>query len=61
MAGIPENLDLSFLHGAELLQVCLGAWEIQFHFVPTASLAVEGDWELLDPNGEVIDRSSDGV
>jgi len=61
MRGIPADLDLSFLHGKELVQVCLGVWQVQFHFEPTASLAVEGDWELTDAEGRVIDRNSDTV
>jgi hypothetical protein len=61
MPGIPANLDLSFLLGAELVQVCLGVWQVQFHFEPSASISVEGDWELADPEGGVIDQSSDIV
>jgi hypothetical protein len=61
MPGIPADLDLSFLRGAELVQVCLGVWQVQFHFEPPASLTVEGDWELTDAEGRVIDRSSDTV
>jgi hypothetical protein len=61
MPGIPVDLDLSFLHGAELTQVCLGTWQVQFHFEPPASIAVEGDWELTDKEGRVIDQSSDIV
>src|SRR5438874_2055711 len=61
MPEIPADLDLSFLRGAELIQVCLGMWQVQFHFVPTASIVVEGEWELADEAGRVIDRSSDTV
>jgi hypothetical protein len=61
MSGIPADLDLSFLRGAEVVQVCLGVWQVQVHFEPPASLAVEGDWELTDAGGQVIDRSSDTV
>jgi len=59
MPGIPADLDLSFLRGVELTQVCLGAWQVQFHFTPSASIAVEGNWELADEAGRIIDRSSD--
>jgi hypothetical protein len=61
MRGIPADLDLTFLRDAELIQVCLGMWQVQFHFEPFASIAVEGDWELADEEGSVIDRSSDTV
>jgi hypothetical protein len=59
MAGIPANLDLSFLLGAEVVQVCLGIWQVQIQFEPLTSLTVEGDWELANEEGQVIDRSSD--
>jgi hypothetical protein len=59
MLGIPADLDLSFLCGAEVIQVCLGIWQVQIHFAPSASIAVEGDWELADEEGRIIDRSSD--
>jgi hypothetical protein len=59
MYGIPAELDLSFLHGAELIQVCLGQYQVQFHFHPAASISVEGGWELLNDAGEWIDHSHD--
>ena len=59
MDGVPADLDLSSLHGAELIQVCLGVWQVQFHFQTGASISVEGDWDLLNDQGEVIDCSSD--
>ena len=34
---------------------------MQFHFEPPASLTVEGDWELVDGEGQVIDCSSETV
>jgi hypothetical protein len=61
MPGIPAELNLSFLRGAEVVQVCLGVWQVQVHFEPSASLSVEGDWELADADGQIIDRSSDTV
>jgi hypothetical protein len=61
MPGIPANLDLSFLQGAELIQVCLGTWQVQFHFAPQACVSVEADWELANAQGRIIDRSSDTI
>jgi hypothetical protein len=60
MHGVPVDLDLAFLHGAELVQVCLGVWQIQFHFHPGGSIFVQGNWELLSAAGEQVDRSHDG-
>jgi hypothetical protein len=59
MNGIPDDLDLSTLHGAEVIQVCLGIWQVHVNFKTGASLSVNGDWEMVDERGEIIDRSSD--
>ncbi|MCC2672621.1 MAG: hypothetical protein K0Q72_5093 [Armatimonadetes bacterium] len=56
MHGVPEDLDLRFLRGARLIQVCLGEYEIQLHFHPVGSISVEGDWDLLDVGGQQLDR-----
>jgi hypothetical protein len=60
MYGVPTDLDLGFLHGAELIQVCLGQRQLQFHFHPVGSISVEGRWELRDASGALIDRQHDG-
>jgi hypothetical protein len=57
--GVPANLDLSFLQGAELTQVCIGQLQLQFHFHPTGSICVTGDWELRDAAGDRIDGRHD--
>ena len=57
MYGVPADLDLSFLHGAELIQICLGQYQLQFHFHPEGSISVEGGWELIDSAGVRIDGS----
>ena len=59
MYGVPADLDLAFLRGAELIQVCLGLFQVQFHFQPAGSISVEGGWELLDADGTRIDGSHD--
>jgi hypothetical protein len=55
MYGVPTNLDLAFLHNGELIQVCIGQYQLQFHFHPVGSISVEGGWELLDKTGQRID------
>jgi hypothetical protein len=57
MYGVPNGLDLNFLHGSELIQVCLGVHQVQFHFHPVGTIAVEGEWELLRADGSALDRS----
>lgn len=59
MYGVPADLDLTFLHNAELTQVCLGLYQLQFHFHPIGSIFVEGGWELLDEAGHRIDGRCD--
>jgi hypothetical protein len=44
--GVPANLDLAFLRGAELIQVRLGLHQLQFHFHRAGSISVQGEWEL---------------
>ena len=57
MYGVPADLNLKFLHQAELIQLCLGLYQLQFHFHPAGSISVEGAWELRDAAGVVIDVS----
>jgi hypothetical protein len=57
--GVPANLDLAFLHDAELIQICLGQYQLQFHFHPTGYISVEGGWELRDVTAAVIDHGYD--
>jgi hypothetical protein len=53
--GVPADLDLTYLHGAELIQVCLGQYQLQFHFHPKGNISVECRWELHDATGVLID------
>jgi len=55
MHGVPADLDLSFLHEGELVQLCLGLHEIQLHFHPLGHITIEGAWLLLDTEGRLID------
>jgi len=59
MYGVPANLDLTFLHDAVLIQVCLSQYELQFHFHPIGWIQVESGWELLDETGNRIDGHCD--
>ena len=57
MYGVPPDLNLSFLHEAELIQVALGVNEVIFHFHPYATLTCSVDsWSLFDAQGVCIDR-----
>ena len=59
MHGVPAGLDLRFLDDATLIQVCIGPWDVQFHFHPAGAIFVQGSWEFRDERGVVLDRSSD--
>jgi hypothetical protein len=56
--GVPEDLDLQFLHGAELIQICIGLYQVQFIFQSGANISVEGEWKLYTSDGSELDRSS---
>ncbi len=65
MYGVPRDLDLSRFVGATLIQVCLGEFQVQFHFQAAGSvsshgmlhLGVERHWELRDESGRIVDRA----
>ena len=61
MYGVPADLDLNFLHGAQLTQVCLSQYQLQFHFHPAGNISVQGNWELCDAAGAVIDAHDDSA
>ena len=58
MYGVPASLDLRPFLGASLQRVDLGLHIIHFRFAiePEGRISVEGEWELLGPDGEVLDR-----
>jgi hypothetical protein len=61
MYGIPANLDLSRFVGAELIQLCAGQFQCQFHFDPPTSICVERRWELRDESGQLLDVAVEGT
>lgn len=60
MYGVPADLNLSFLRGAELVQVCLGLYQLQFHFHPDGCISVQSGWELRYATGAFIDGHREG-
>ncbi|MGI9497825.1 MAG: hypothetical protein ACR2NK_17345 [Mariniblastus sp.] len=57
MYGVPSDLDLSHFRAGTCIQIAIGEFQIQFHFDPSGTIAVEGRWELRDPGGQIIDQS----
>lgn len=60
MHGVPASLNLGSFRGATLVQIALGEFQLQFSFDSNARIAVEGGWQVLGPNGEIIDSASRG-
>ncbi|QDU26810.1 hypothetical protein ETAA8_18930 [Anatilimnocola aggregata] len=58
MYGVPADLDLSFLIGGELSQVCIGTYQFQFHFTPTGTISVTARWDLRSETGQLVDTHS---
>jgi hypothetical protein len=59
MYGVPADLPIQPFVGQELNQICLGRFQIQLHFSGAGSISVEGDWELRDAGGEIVDRAEE--
>lgn len=53
MYGLPEDIDLTFLHGKELLQVCIGLNEVILNFHGQVSITVESEFTHMARTGEV--------
>ncbi len=51
MYGLPNDLDLSFLVGVTLLQVCVGANEVILHFDGEVSITIESRFRVRGTNG----------
>jgi hypothetical protein len=61
MYGIPADLDLRALHGRRLDQLCLGSFDLQFHFSGGYTITVTGSWRLLNAQGTTLDESDGPV
>lgn len=57
MYGFNNPKLLSWPVGREIIQVAVGQHEVNLNFHPDGNMMVAGPWELLDPTGNVIDRS----
>jgi hypothetical protein len=56
MYGVPDNLDLGFLIGGELEQICIGLYQIQLHFSPVGTISTMGYWEVRNRDSQLIDQ-----
>jgi hypothetical protein len=48
MYGLKKEIDLSFLIGPEVIQVAIGSFQVQFHFLENISIYVEGEFRYFD-------------
>ena len=59
MYGVPASLDLGFLVGGALQQICIGLYQIQLHFHPVGDISTMGYWEVRDGAGRLIDQQAE--
>jgi len=51
MYGLPKTIDLSFLSGRTLCQICIGEFQVQFNFDARVRIHVENPFTYVDANG----------
>jgi hypothetical protein len=52
MHRFPDISKFQFLFGNELLQICLGQWQIQLNF-DKGRISIDSDLEHIDKNGTI--------
>jgi hypothetical protein len=57
MHGLSEDLDLDFLPGRRLTQVCLGEFQVQMRFDADVTIDVEGEFTLDGHRRAVADAT----
>lgn len=58
MYGLPSTVDLSFLNGIHLLQVCVGVNEVILNFYPDVTITITSCFHILDNGVKMESRSS---
>lgn len=51
MYGLPKNIDLSFLKGRRLDQICIGEHQVQFNFDERIRIYVHNSFDYTDADG----------
>jgi hypothetical protein len=63
MHGVPADLGrhLEMFRGLTLTEIGVGRYILQFRFdgAPNPVIGVEGDWELISPEGQLLDQGID--
>ena len=60
MYGLKKEIDLSFLAGRELIQVAIGAYQVQFAFDEDVTISIESEFRYFDGKAEGIWRPEPG-
>jgi hypothetical protein len=50
--GLKKGIDLSFLTDREVIQVCVGSFDIIFNFDDNVSISIVGQFNYFDRNNE---------
>lgn len=53
MYGLPEDIDLNFLMGKRLIQICISTHQIIMRFDDDITISVESAIKLFDDKGDV--------
>ena|SRR5215217_8233061 len=59
MYGVPADLPLQRFVGDALFQACIGMDGVHFCFGRAGTIAAQGNWELRDSNGSLVDHAVD--
>jgi hypothetical protein len=60
MYGLKNDIDLGFLNGRELIQLCIGLYQIIFKFDEDVAISVEQEFRYFDGRNEWLWRPDAG-
>ena len=52
MYGLKKDIDLGFLTGRELIQICIGLYQTIFKFDEEVAISIEGEFRYFDGQDE---------
>jgi Family of unknown function (DUF6188) len=61
MYGLRGDVDLSFLTGREVIQICVGVYQVQFGFDEDVRISVQGQFNYFDGDADWIWRPEPGA
>ena len=60
MYGLKKEIDLSFLHGREVIQIAIGVYQAQFGFDEEVTICVDGEFTYFGGQGDSIWKPEPG-